>query len=181
MSTPVSSRRGVKRSHHRRSAPRFGVRRQLAYLLCAELVMLTLSRLPRLGTVAADGGPAVRFIALPLVIACLLARWKIDGRPAHGVVRSLLVMWLRPTRVIGWRAAPTPHGPVVLGPVTIAADEHGSRLRPAVINGPARLLVRSPFTAHRRWRSVRLESQPGPPRWRSREVLIDRGQRVVIR
>lgn len=161
----------------------FAIGRRGGVLACAlGLVMVIFEggRLPLVGEFVAKVGSEPRLLVLLLGSFLLLARWEIEGRTARAVARSLLAMWLRPARLVAWRAAPEP-GPVALADVTIAHDDRGARLRPAIITGPARLLVQYPFTARRRWRTVRVEPLPGPPRRRGKEILVASGQRVVIR
>jgi hypothetical protein len=159
----------------------FGIpMRGVGYAVAAEVVLLFVAQLPVVGLAVGALSPPIRFGMLPIGIAFLLARWEIDGRSAHATLRSLVTMRSRPRRLVAWRALPAP-GPTVLGAVTIAADDRGARLRPGVVRGPARVLVRYPFRARERWRTLRIEPQPGPPQWRGREITVDRGQRVVIR
>jgi hypothetical protein len=154
--------------------------RGLGYALAAEVAVLVLWRLPVAGIAVGALRPELRFLVLPLGLAFVLTRWEIDGRPAHATLRSWTAMRLRPARLCAWRSAPPP-GPVAFGPVTVAPDDRCARLRPAVIRGPAHVLVRYPFRAQERWRTLQLEPEPGPPRWRGKEITVGRGQRVVIR
>lgn len=154
--------------------------RSVGYVLGAELAMLILGRLPGVGLAIRAMGPELRFGVLPLGLAYLLTSWEIDGRPAHALLRSWIRMRSRPARIAAWRAAPPP-GPVTLGSVAIAPDERTARLRAAAITGPARVLIRYPFKVHRRWRTLVIEPEPGPPRWRGKEIVVGRGQRLVIR
>jgi hypothetical protein len=156
-------------------------RRQLAYGLAAELVML----LPGPGPLPHGASTAVatglRFAVIPAGLAFLLARWTIDGRPAHIAFRSWVAFRLQPARLVAWRPAPLPLAPVGLGPIRIVSDERGARLRPAVIRGPACLVIRCPTVERRRRRTIYLTPQPGPRSWRGREIHLRSGQRVVIR
>lgn len=154
--------------------------RGIGYWAGVELALFVLSRLPLIGIPITALGAPIRYVVLPVLIAVVLTRWEIDGRPAHATLRSLVVMRARPARLVAWRPAPAP-GPTTLGPVTIAADDRGSRLRPAVIYGPASVLVRYPFRSRERWRTLRIEQEPGPPAWRGKEITVGSGQRVVIR
>lgn len=154
--------------------------RGAGYAIGTALAMLILGRVPGVGRAIDGMSPELRFVVLPLGLAYLLTRWEIDGRPAHAVLRSLVLMRVRPARLVAWRAVPAP-GPVALGPITIAPDDRGARLRPGVVHGPAHVLIRYPFQAHQRWRKLRIEAEPGPPCWRGKEIAIGRGQRMVIR
>lgn len=110
----------------------------------------------------------------------MLSTWEIDGRPAHAALRSWIGWRLRPARIAAWRPLAKP-GRVVLGPVTIAPDDRGARVRRAVIAGPARVLMRYPFTVREGWRTLHVTPEPGRPHWRGKEIVLERGQRMVIR
>ena len=143
--------------------------------------MLLLGWLPLPDGATADPGEVLRFVLVPVVLACVLGRWMIDGRPVHAVFRSWVVFRVRPARLVAWRAAPLPVAPVGLGPIRIISDERGAWLRPAMIIGPACLVVRYPTIERRRRRTIYLSPQPGPRCWRGKEIYLGTGQRVVIR
>jgi hypothetical protein len=154
----------------------FGVPlRGIGYAVLSLLTVLILSRLPMLGALH----PALRLVVLPIGAAYALTRWEVDGRPAHASGRSWVRMRLLPPRIAAFRPAPSP-GTVVLGPVTVAPDERAARLRPAIIEGPATVLVRYPFRAEPRGRTLRVRPEAGPPQWRGKEIRLGEGQRVVI-
>jgi hypothetical protein len=159
----------------------FGVPlRSIGYALAAELAMMVLGRVPGIGIAIGAINPALRFGVLPIALAYLFTCWEIDGRPAHAFLRSWTTMRLRPARIVAWRAALAP-GPVALGSVTLAPDERSARLRAAVITGPARVMIRYPFRAHQRGRTLIIEARPGPPQWRGSEIAVAPGQRLSIR
>lgn len=154
--------------------------RGVGYAIAAELALLVFAQLPGVGIAVSSLAPELRFGLLPIGLAYLLTQWEIDGRPAQAVLRSWVLMRLAPARLVAWRSA-EPLGAHVLGAVTIAPDDRGTRLRPGVIHGPVRVLVRYPFQARQRWRTLQIDSEPGPPRWRGTEIAVGRDQRVVIR
>lgn len=154
--------------------------RSIGYALGALLALLVLAALPGIGVAVRAMGIEVRVVVLPLAIAWLMTNWQIDGRPAHATLRSLVKMRARPARIAAWRPAPAP-GVVTLGDITAASDERRAQWRPAVIEGPALVLVRYPFTARRRRSALELTAQPGPPQWRGKEIRIAAGRKVVIR
>jgi hypothetical protein len=155
--------------------------RLLVYGLVAEVVMVLLAFIPLPLATSTALATGLRFVVVPASLACVLARWMIEGRPAHAVVRSWVAFRLRPARLVAWRPAPLPMAPVGLGPIRIVSDERGARLRPAVISGPARLVVRCPTVERHRRRTIYLSPQPGPCSWRGKEIHLVSGQRVVIR
>jgi hypothetical protein len=154
--------------------------RGLGYALAVAFAVLVLGRLPVTGLVLGALPSLVRFVVLPIAAAYVLARWELDGRPAHAVLRSWALMRIRPTRIVGWRRA-EPLGPVTLGQVAIAPDERGAVLRTGVIEGPARVVVRYPFKPSPRGRTLRIVPEPGGPRWRGTEIALRAGQRLLVR
>jgi hypothetical protein len=154
--------------------------RGLGYAIATALAMLVLGRLPGLGLALKPVTPVVRFVVVPIAVAYVLTRWELDGRPAHAMLRSWALMGLRSRRLVAWRPAPPP-GKVALAAVTVAADERGARLRPAVTHGPARVLIRYPFRARARGRTLLIDPERGAPRWRGKEIHLRDGQRAVIR
>ncbi len=159
----------------------FGVPlRSVGYALSVEVMMVILGRVPGIGIAVGRLNPALRFGVLPIAMAYALTSWEIDGRPALALVRSWTKMRFRPARIVAWRAAPG-LGPVALGTVTLASDERSARLRAAVVTGPACVLIRYPFEAKQRGRTLVIEPQPGPPQWRGSEIAVGRGQRLTIR
>jgi hypothetical protein len=159
----------------------FGVPlRSLGYAIAAELVILSVSQLPLIAAVAMSMPAPVRLGVLPVTAAYALTRCEIDGRPAHAFIRSWVLLGLRPTRLVAWRRA-APPGPVALGGVTLAADERGARLRPAVIRGPVRVLLRYPVRARERRSTLYITADGARPLWRGREIGVGPGRQVVIR
>lgn len=154
--------------------------RSIGYAIGAELALLMLAALPGIGQALHATGIEVRVIVLPLLIAWAMTTWQIDGRPAHATLRSLIKMRAQPARLAAWRTAPAP-GLVSLGDVTIAPDERVARWRPAVIEGPARVLFRYPFQIRRRRGALELTPESGPAQWRGKEIAIGRGGRLVIK
>src|ERR1700733_7052882 len=82
--------------------------RGLAYGAVAELTLLTLDRLPVAGVVVSAVPAAARYVVLPVAFAYMLTQWALDGRPAHAVLRSWVLMRLRPRRVASWRGWASP-------------------------------------------------------------------------
>jgi hypothetical protein len=154
--------------------------RGVGYAACAELALVIAGRLPGLGRLVGALNPAFRFGVLPLAGAYLLTVIEVDGRPAPAALRALIRMRLGPTRVVAWRSRSCDTR-VDLGRVPVAPDERCARLRPAVIAGPARVLVCVPVRASTRRRTVLLRSAPGPRPHRGKVISIERGGRIVIR
>jgi hypothetical protein len=154
--------------------------RGVGYAASIELVVVLAGRLPGIGQAAGAISPVVRFGFVPIVGAYLLAAIEVDGRPAPAALRALLRMRLAPVRVVAWHSQRLDRR-IDFGRVPIALDERCARLRPAVITGPARVLVCLPFHARGRRRTVFVEAQPGPRLQRGKVITIERGSRIVIR
>ncbi len=173
-------RRIHKIDHWRIPLP-FGIPlRGLGYAVATALAMLVLGSVPLLGLALTPVTPVVRFVVVPVALGYVLTRWELDGRPAHAMLRSWVLMGLRPRRLVAWRPTQTP-GQVELAAVTLAPDELSARLRPAAIRGPARVLIRYPFHAHARGRTLMIDPERGAPRWRGKEIRLGEGQRALIR
>lgn len=154
--------------------------RAIGYAAAALVAILALGNLPPIDYALGLLGPWVRYAVLPMVIAWGLNRWRIDGRstPAAGLA------WLRwrlgPRRLSAFRPAPDP-GPVTLGDVTIVPDERSPRLRPAVVEGPARVVFRYPMDREVRGRTLTVRRNSEESQWQGTQVRLRPGQRVVVR
>jgi hypothetical protein len=159
----------------------FGVPlRGVGYAAAALLALSVVGRLPILGDLLAVLPTPIRLVVLPVGVAYAMTRWEIDGRAAHASARAWFGMRTAPKRIAAFRPA-EPTGPVTLGDVTIARDDRGARLRPAVIVGPARMIVRYPVRARGRRGTLQLERQAGPALFRGKQVTLQAGQRAVVR
>lgn len=152
----------------------------IGWAVAALAVMLVLSALPVLGSLLHLLHPALRLVIVPIGAAWLLSRWRIDGRPPLAAGLAFLRWRAGPRRLVAFRAAPSAAEPVTLGRVTFAADERGARLRPAVVHGPARVVLRYPATLRERGRTLRVTAADGPALWRGTEVRLQAGQRLVV-
>jgi hypothetical protein len=153
--------------------------RGAGYAAVALLTMLIVDRLPVFGALVGLINPWLRFLVIPIGIAYVLLRWKVDGRAPHAAGVAWLRMQLRPRRIAAFRAAPR-SGPVRLGSVTIAPDASGARYRKGVVEGPANVLLRYPAALRPRGRTLHVRPEEGGPLWRGKEVTVRAGQRVVI-
>lgn len=159
----------------------FGVPlRGVGYTIALLIAILLLARVPLLGTVLGAMPVPLRFVLLPLGAAYALMQWEPDGRSAHALAGAWLRMRCTPSRLVAFRAA-RPEGVTSLANATIVPDESSARLRAAVVRGPATVLLRYPFAATPRRRTLRVAGQEGAPRWRGKQVQLARGQRMVIR
>jgi hypothetical protein len=130
--------------------------RGIGYFLALELAVVGLSRLPILGASIGLLTPAISFFALPLGGAFLLTQGRIDGRPPHHVLASLLRWSLGARCLAGLCPCPRQGERVMpLEEIAVAYDARESFLVRGRIRGPAKVTFRYPAT-------VRIE---GAPRW----------------
>jgi hypothetical protein len=154
--------------------------RGIGYAAGALAGLVVLGRLPLLGPLLAVVHPAIRLVVLPVAAGYLLCRLRIDGRPAHAAGLAWLNHRLAAKRLAAFRSIRGP-GPVRLGDIALAPDERLSRYRPALVKGPAALLLRYPATARRRGRTLELSQRAGGPMWQGKRVSLGAGQRVRVR
>ena len=154
--------------------------RGIAYALAALGGVLVLSGLPVLDALLGAFHPALRLVVLPIALAYAFCRVRVDGRPAH----AALIAWLRfrsaPARRVGCRRA-EPACRERLADVHFAPDELGARYRPALIHGPAELLLRYPAAARQRRRILELRQHDGRPMWHGKRIRVDARQAVRLR
>jgi TcpE family len=153
--------------------------RAIAYAAGILVAVLILGTLPVLGEVLGLFGPWFHYAVLPVGAAWVLHRWTIDGRSSPQTAIAWLRWRLGKRRVSAGRAAPEP-GPVTLGDVTVAPDGRGSRLRSAVIEGPAKLVFRYPVERQVRGRTLTVKQSSSEAQWRGTQVRLQSGQRVVV-
>ena len=152
----------------------------LGWAALALLVMVVASGLPVLGDLLHVLHPALRLVVVPIAIAWLLSRWRIDGRPPSAAAVAYLRWRTGPRRLVALRPAPAPTAPVTLGAITFAPDERGARLRAGVVQGPARVVLRYPARLRERGRTLHVGPTEGPPLWRGKEVRLAPDQRLVV-
>jgi hypothetical protein len=154
--------------------------RGLVYGIAALAAVMTLTRLPLAGALVGLLPPSVRYAVLPCGVAVALTRLRIDGRPAHRALCALARHLAGPGRLVAFRPAPA-DAVVVLGDVTLAADERASRYRPAEIRGPVVLRLRYPVRGRQRRSTLVLEPAGESPLRRGKRLDVAAGQKVVIR
>jgi hypothetical protein len=153
--------------------------RGIGYAAAVFLALLILGQLPILGQIINLLSPPVRLGVLPIALGWFLHRWRIDGRTAPAAAVGWVRWHLAPKRLSAFRAVSRP-GPVALGDVTVAPDERSARLRPAVVEGPAKVVFRYPTEHQKRGRTLTVRQASEEPRWRGSELKLRAGQRLVI-
>lgn len=157
--------------------------RGLAYWAAALLATIALGRLPLAGDVVGLLPAPVRFVILPVAVAYALARVQVDGRPAHATVAAWMRFCASPRRLAGLRPVPRAGTAVRLGDVTVVPDERGARYRPAVVEGPATVLLRYPSRGLVRGRgrpALHISQLPGPALFVGKRVRVGTAQRMVV-
>jgi hypothetical protein len=154
--------------------------RGIAYGAGGLAVVLLLSGMPLVGELLRLLHPALRLVVLPVGAAYLLTQLSIDGRPAHAAALAWLRLHVQPVRMASGRALPAARVEFV-APVAIAVDQRAARLRPAVVRGPAVVLLRYPARARIRGQTLRLTQSSERPMWRGRRIDLRAGQRLRVR
>jgi hypothetical protein len=147
--------------------------RGIGYFLVLVFGMFAVSRLPLLGPLIGLWSPAVSFLGLPLAGAFLLMQGRIDGRPPHHVLASL-VRWSLGSRSLAGLCSCPQEGEVVvpLEEVAVAYDARESFLVRGRIKGPATVTFRYPA-------EVRVEG--APPWLRDPQQRLARARRYRVR
>ncbi len=171
--------------------------RGIGYFLVLELGVFAASRLPLLGVLIGVWTPAIPFLALPLLGAFLLMQGRIDGRPPHHVLASLLRWSLRSRWLAGLSPCPAEGEEVLpLEEIAVAYDGRESFLVKGRIRGPARITFRYPGEVKvegappwvrgskkraARARRYRVRRRPeAAPMLRGKVVGVPRGREVVV-
>ncbi|GAC1317506.1 MAG: hypothetical protein NVSMB25_05260 [Thermoleophilaceae bacterium] len=154
--------------------------RTLAYAAAALLAILVVGRLPLLGQVIHALPPPLRILLLPGTVAHLLSRVEIDGRPAHRCAVSWLRLQVQPQRLVAFRSGD--QRPLErLGTVTVIPDELAGNSRAAIVEGPARVLIRYPARARIRGRTLVVEMVCTQPLRARKQLTLGPGQRLLVR
>jgi len=171
--------------------------RGIGYFLVLELGVFAASRLPLLGALIGVWTPAISYLALPLLGAFLLMQGRIDGRPPHHVLASLLRWSLRSRWLAGLSPCPAEGEEILpLEEVAVAYDGRESFLVKGRIKGPARVTFRYPAMVRMegappwvrdskkraaRARRYRVRRRTGAaPMLRGKVVGVPRGREVVV-
>jgi hypothetical protein len=171
--------------------------RGIAYFVTLEFLMLLAARLPVFGALVAVWHPAIAFLAFPSGGAFALMQVRIDGRPPHHVLGSLMRHFLFPRCLAGLDSCPRAGEVVVpVDDVSVAYDARESFPVAGRIRGPARITCRYPSVVQvegappwvrdrekrrSRARRYRIRQKPdAPPMLRGKTIRIPRGREVVV-
>jgi len=171
--------------------------RGIGYFLVLELCVFAVSRLPLLGALIGLWSSAIPYLALPALGAFLLMQGRIDGRPPHHVLVSLVRWSLRPRCLAGLSPCPEEGEEILpLEEIAVAYDGRESFLVKGRIKGPAQVTFRYPATVRiegappwvrnsrkraARARRYRVRRRRGaPPMLRGKAIGVPGGGQVVI-
>lgn len=171
--------------------------RGIGYFVVLELCALCAARLPGLGALFSLAGPEFCFLCIPLGGAVVLMRVRIDGRPPHHVLASLVRYYLGPRCLAGLTPSPDIGEEVSpLEEVTMSFDARESFVVPGRIKGPAQvtfrypsvgrvegvpLWVRDPKRRKAKARRYRLRRRHGArPMLQGKVISVPRGREVVV-
>jgi hypothetical protein len=171
--------------------------RGIGYFLVLEITAFVLSRMPVLGLLLALPSPVVPFLGLPAAGAFLLMQGRIDGRPPHHVLLSLLRFSLSARCLAG--LSPCPRQDEAVTPVyelAVAYDGRESFPVAGRIKGPAKITFRYPATVAvegappwvrdperraKRARRYRVRRRPSSaPMLRGKTLGVPAGREVVV-
>ena len=155
--------------------------RGVGYFVAALGLLLFARNLPVVGALLAPFPTPVKFCLLPIGIAYGLCAIRVDGRPAHSALLSVLRFHLGPRHVAGFARCQAPGTVVRFGELALAPDERGARLRRALVRGPARVLLRYPGAGREQRRKLVIEQTSGRPMWRGKTVALEPGQVLEVR
>ncbi|HEV2786366.1 MAG TPA: TcpE family conjugal transfer membrane protein [Solirubrobacteraceae bacterium] len=154
--------------------------RSLAYAVVAFVAVVALARLPLVGELVGAVPAPVRLAVIPALIAYALTQLRPDGRPAHWFLLAWARQRLAPSTIVSL-APVRPRPTERLGELLVAPDEREVRYRPAVIEGPAVVLLRLPVEPRARGKTLELRSAAKQPLYRGRRLAMSSGQRAVLR
>ena len=155
--------------------------RGVAYAVAALGCVVMLTRLPVTGEVLGLLPPPFRLVVVPVGLAYLLTRLRVDGRPAHAAAVSAVRAATTPTVVAGFRPGARPGTADSLGTLVAVPDERFARYRRGVVEGPTRLVLRYPVRGRARGRRLELIQSARRPMLRGKRLALRGGQRVHLR
>jgi hypothetical protein len=171
--------------------------RGIGYFVALEFCVLFAAKLPILGALLGLLHPAIAYLGIPLGGSFALMQARIDGRPPHHVLASLLHHYLGPRCLAGLDPCPRAGEEVVLlDEVAVAFDSREAFAVRGRIRGPARITfrypsvcrvegappwVRDPVTRRARAQRYRVRRQPDArPMLRGKVIAVPRGREVVV-
>lgn len=156
--------------------------RGIAYAAVALAAAVLAGGLPGLGQLAEAVPAPLRFVVGPVALAAVAARLRVDGRPAHRFALAWCRHRLGPRWLDAFAAIPAPGSThAIAAPIVLADDAAAPDYRPAVIAGPARVLLALPAHAQARGRTLEVSGTGGSPLRQAKVVALAAGQRLEVR
>ena len=156
----------------------------LALVYAAGLVVAVLAAqaAPLAGPLVAVLPWQLRYVAVPCGLAALAVMLRVDGRPAHVALASLVRFAAGPRHLCGFARCPAPGACWTPRPLGLIADGSGPRPGRVRFRGPGAVLVRAAHELSGRRRRVALtlaatDGAPAP----GRAVVVARGATLEVR
>lgn len=158
--------------------------RGIAYWALALSAVVIAGSLPLTAPIVGMLPPPLRYAIVPVAVAYALTQVRVDGRSAHTALAAWIGFKLAPSCLSGFRRVPARGTVVRIDDVVLAPDERFARYRAAVVEGPARVVLRYPPSgrarSRRRWAELHVRQLPGPPLFAGRRVRLKARQRMVV-
>lgn len=155
--------------------------RGLGYGAGTLLAVLVVGALPGLDVLVAALPAPIRYVAVPVLVAAVLARVRVDGRPAHRFVFTFTRHRLGPRWVDAFAPVPAAGSVhVITDPVLLADSLQADCYRPGRIHGPATVVLAQPARAQPHGHELRVTPAGGPPLRRGKRIALQAGQTLII-
>ena len=155
--------------------------RGVAYAALALIAIVIAGGLPLVGDLLAALPAPVRLLLLPVGIAYALTAAKVDGRPLHTAIGSLVRHLTAPRWIAGLKKCEAPGTVVRFGDLTVAPDHTGPRLRRGRIEGPCEVLLRYPGRGRQHRSKMVITQTSGEAMWRGKTISLAAGQELEVR
>ena len=155
--------------------------RGVAYAALALIAILIAGGLPLVGSLLGALPAPVRLLLLPVGVAYALTAAKVDGRPLHTAIGSLVRHLTAPRWIAAFKRCEAPGTVVRFGDVTLAPDHSGARLRRGRIAGPCEVLLRYPARGSERRGRITVTQTSSEAMWRGKTISLAAGQGLEVR
>ena len=155
--------------------------RTIAYATATLIAVALVGQLPLVGAVLGVIPPPFRFVFLPVGVAALMTRVRVDGLPAHRFAGLWLAHRLTPRTLVGFTPDRGDAVSRIAQSIVLEPDGAGPQLRPGVVVGASEIAVAVPARAEVRGSTLMLEQTADRPLRARKRVRIPDGGRVVLR
>jgi hypothetical protein len=115
--------------------------RGIVYTIALAILVAALGSLPGIASALEAVPWPVRHVLLPAALGAVLTLRKVDGRPFHVAICSLIAMAVGPRRLSGLRPARAPVDRWSPGEIVLIPDGSEARPRRTRFRGPGAVLV----------------------------------------